>query len=580
MARKTGPLDEREIELLLPYVFPHPTARICVVKPIPGVVGAAFARNSRSVDSPKAVIVREFMDGDGRFDIVRSDSVIARVIVAFGDESVEEEENASAIIGDISNIAVKEIEDRRIGGSPVEKSTRYVFYDQRDAKGSWQYERPQTIMDSKWGPLFRQVTDRHFETYGSLVDPMQAYFRRLKPIEEAEYDIFQTGQPVRLRDLTGEADTKAFRRTYNFDIRTKVCDTIRVILPMSTRTSVALNGNGRFWKNLLIHLYSHQLEEMQQIAKELHAALNCIIPRYVQRAKPSEYKMAVDRAMWQLAHELFGHIPPDLPEAEVVALDNGAEEVGRRLDAMADNEMAIRPFSWWVPELWEREFILNQTAAMLFPYVEHPTTQIRAVLRQMGWGIVDQVRQTYLGYRRNRFDRPGRALEHGYPTQLEYVAGADVYRDLQRHRMLTQQRQLFTTRLGRVIPDEIIDAGFESDLKRCYDDAEDLYEKVRADLGRLHAQYASLFGHNVRWVMEMNDREETHLDELRSGKQGHPRYRRLVQQNHQLLTIRSPQRAAMMVFVDHNEYYWSRADAEARQRAKERRLGIQSEEED
>jgi hypothetical protein len=41
---------------------------------------------------------------------------------------------------------------------------------------------------------------------------------------------------------------------------------------------------------------------------------------------------------------------------------------------------------------------------------------------------------------------------------------------------------------------------------------------------------------------------------------------------HKAMAARSPWRAAVIGFADHNDYYWSRADSEARQRARERQL--------
>ena len=70
----------------------------------------------------------------------------------------------------------------------------------------------------------------------------------------------------------------------------------------------------------------------------------------------------------------------------------------------------------------------------------------------------------------------------------------------------------------------------------------------------------------------MNDREAMHLIELRTTPQGHPQYRNICQIMHKLISERSSWRGKMTKFVDHKDYYWSRADSEAKQRVKERRL--------
>jgi len=76
----------------------------------------------------------------------------------------------------------------------------------------------------------------------------------------------------------------------------------------------------------------------------------------------------------------------------------------------------------------------------------------------------------------------------------------------------------------------------------------------------------------VRWSIAMNDREAMHLIELRTTPQGHPQYRKICQIMHKLISERSSWRGKMTKFVDHKDYYWSRADSEAKQRVKERRL--------
>ena len=140
-----------------------------------------------------------------------------------------------------------------------------------------------------------------------------------------------------------------------------------------------------------------------------------------------------------------------------------------------------------------------------------------------------------------------------------------------RHRMNTQQRQLFTTQIGFEIPEEIKLAGFETKVLECINKTNGLYEQI-AGANPVLAQYAVLHGHFVRWSLGMNDREAMHLTELRSTPQGHPQYRRIAQKIHELITARSPWRGEAMKFVDYNDYYWSRADSEARQRVKEKKL--------
>ena len=65
----------------------------------------------------------------------------------------------------------------------------------------------------------------------------------------------------------------------------------------------------------------------------------------------------------------------------------------------------------------------------------------------------------------NRRHKSPRALEHAAFT-FEIVADFGVYRDLHRHRMLTQERQLFPADYGYYIPAEIKGTEMEKDYHR------------------------------------------------------------------------------------------------------------------
>ena len=103
-----------------------------------------------------------------------------------------------------------------------------------------------------------------------------------------------------------------------------------------------------------------------------------------------------------------------------------------------------------------------------------------------------------------------------------------MYRDLHRHRILTQERQDFTTVHGYDMPQEIEQAGFKADFVRSMDHAAELYEQLHRELP-VQAQYVVPFAYRIRWTMKLNLREAVHIGELRTMPQGHPDYRLIVQ---------------------------------------------------
>ncbi|MEK9152056.1 MAG: FAD-dependent thymidylate synthase [Patescibacteria group bacterium] len=531
-----------EIQLLSQYVT-DAEADVFAIKNLAGIVGAVYARYSRAPGGFRETLLKEFLK-TGQIDAVRAQDLIARVLVAYGDDSVGELEGAHVSFENISVLATKEIEDRRIGGSPIEQSTRYVFYDQRDADGNFRYYRDPGIMASAHADAYVETMDFIFAAYCRLIEPMQNFYRGLKSLDEAEYDINGDGVKEKLADCKEEADRKAFTRTYASDIRTKACDSLRALLPIATKTNVGIFGNGRFFQNVLSYCYTSALPEAQSVAAKAQAALNQTIPQYVKRARANEYMIANRQRMRKFAAELFADVEPRRQEEHVELLD-------RAVSIEEEDNLLL--------------------ANMLYPFLSHPLTQIVEQVRTMTDENKSKIVGAYVGDRKTRRDRPGRALESGYPYTFDMVTDFGSYKDLERHRMMTQERQKFTPLLGFEVPADLKTAGFQTDALECARRAQELYRRLENDFPE-QASYATLHGSHVRWTCGMNDREAMHLIELRTTPQGHPQYRKICQAMHRAIAKRSPWRAALMKFADHNEYFWSRGDAEARQRVKEKAL--------
>lgn len=548
--------------LLAPYVS-STDEDVFAVKNLPGITGAVYARYSRAQGGFRETLLKEFLK-TGKIDAARAQDLIERVLIAFGDDSVGELEGAHVSFERISILATKEIEDRRIGGSPIEQSTRYVFYDQKDAEGNYRYYRDPAILASVHGQAYLETMDFIFATYCKLVEPMQQYYRGLKPVEAAEYDINGDGVKEKLADLKAEADIKAFNLTYKSDIRTKACDALRALLPIATLTNVGVFGNGRFFQGAISHCYASPLPEVRDIGAKCFAALGEVIPKYVKRAHASAYLMETRQKMAALAERLFAGIAP-AQEVSVALADRGAAAIAKRIHELRVlNEPNVETV------LQEEEDHLLISLA-LYPYLQHPLQQIREVVRGLEAATKREILATYVGDRRTRRDRPGRAFEAGYPHTFDMLTDFGTYKDLQRHRMTSQQRQKFTPALGFDMPADLEAAGFAAEALECDRRARELYARLLPDFPEA-ASYATLHGSRVRWTIAMNDREAMHLIELRTTPQGHASYRQVGQLMHQAIEARSPWRAAAMKFADHNAYESARGDSEARQRVKEAAL--------
>jgi thymidylate synthase ThyX len=162
---------------------------------------------------------------------------------------------------------------------------------------------------------------------------------------------------------------------------------------------------------------------------------------------------------------------------------------------------------------------------------------------------VGAVLDAVLGDRANRRQRAPRALEHAQYT-FEIVANFAAYRDLHRHRMLTQDRQLLGTSLGYDLPIGLADLGMDGRFRSAIEAAATAHGRLERDVGPALAQYLVPLAFHVRWYFRVNLREVYHLCELRTTPQGHPDYRWVAQEMFRLVSQVHPRLAQYARFVD------------------------------
>ena len=164
-----------------------------------------------------------------------------------------------------------------------------------------------------------------------------------------------------------------------------------------------------------------------------------------------------------------------------------------------------------------------------------------------------QVFSAYMGERLNRRHKPGRAIEKAHYS-WDLVCDYGIFRDLQRHRMVDNLIwQALTPRYGYDTPKLIDDSALTDKFQECFTKSLELYS-IMQEAGYIEeAQYATLLGHKMRWQITYNAREAFHLHELRTSPQGHPGYRKLVQEMHEKLKEVHPLMGDAMRFVNQGE---------------------------
>jgi thymidylate synthase ThyX len=500
---------------------------------LPEVVkGALFSRYSRTDKSLRRILLDEFITApESGFERIvgaatagGADQMVAtrqaeafyeRVLIGYGDDSVAELGGAHVACEGVSNIAAKALEESRLGIDPLEKSTRYVAFN-RQVEGRWRYCRVPEIMASRHADLYEQALDGLFATYSELIPETLEWVQRQSP-----------------------RDDKTSERAYTSATRAKAFDLLRGLLPMATLTNVGMFGNGRAFEYLLTKLAASSHGEVRQIGSHLQEELDALIPSFVKRARTKRGA--------QYSRYLAGMRAAGQPWAAPIAFAEADPAVVRLVE-------------------YDPQAEVHTVASILYPHSDAPLAAVREHAAGLGQEEREAILRAYVGERGSRFHRPGRAFEEAYYT-FDLLADIGAYRDLQRHRILTQERQRYTTAHGYVTPPELADAGLDGRYGAALERAADAYAGIHAELPAA-AEYLVPFAYRIRWRIKLNLREAYHLIELRASPQGHPTYRAIAQAMFREIERVHPTLAAGMRFVDLNDYALERLAAEQRLDAK------------
>jgi thymidylate synthase ThyX len=505
---------------------------------LPEVVkGALFARYSRSPKSLRRLFLDEFVGdldvtGDASVDatvgLERAEKLYEKVFVEYGDDSVAQLGGVHLACEQASNVLSKVLEWGRLMAY-LEQSTRYIAYNQRLENGQYRYFRPPEILDSPHGARFVGEMDRVFDTYGALLPQMHAWVAEHFPQQAGDSDF-----------------------VYRQATRAKSLDALRGLLPAASLSNIGIYGTGQAYEQLLLRMRAHPLPEARCYADMMLTELRKVIPSFLQRVDVTErggewsaYLASTGRDTARVVERLWPDLAAGVVEPES-PLGTGTEPA----------EVVLLDFD---PAGEEKVLV-----AACFAHLGCSEREAARRVARLAHDDRVALLRAYVGERRNRRHRPGRAFERT-DYRFELVTDYGAFRDLQRHRMLTMEWQPLGISLGYDLPDLVEQAGLGERYDEAIGRAEWLYRSLLTDFPD-QAPYAVALAHRVRYVMQLNAREAMHLLELRSGTQGHPAYRRAAQQMHRAIAEVAGHRALAesMCFVDHGSTDLERLESERR----------------
>jgi thymidylate synthase ThyX len=505
--------------------------------------GALMSRYSRTDKTMRRVFLDEFARNPNR-----GEEFYRRVLLEYGDDSVAELGEAQVAVEGISNIAAKKIEDRRVGLSYLEKSSRYVAFNQKIG-GYYRYAREDSIMSSSHADRYIEACDHSFDTYSKSIQPLHTFLKESEPIDRFSFFDSMSQKEIPFGNLRVDKDIEAAKRIYSMSIKAKALDILRGLLPASTMTNIGITGNGRAFEYLLTLMYGSKLKEIRSIASQLFNELNSVIPSFVRRAN-DKYGQALQEYTSKTKSAIDG-----LAKVHLLGIPSEEEpELVRLIDYKDNSEAEVNVISAILYEQAQ-----GQSLHRITKYVKSMSVEER-----------NKVIRTYTQFRTSRRHRPGRAFEMVDYT-FELFTNFGIFRDLHRHRVLTLERQLLSTRHGYDLPQELVDLGLDKDFRDCMYLSKHVYEEVAKTMPE-EAQYVVNFAYRYPYFVKMNLREACHMIELRTVPQGHPDYRIACQKIYNEIKRVHPQLSQAIKFVDMNRYQLERFNAEKKSEKKKQQV--------
>lgn len=530
-------LSVREKSLIEPF-FTNVNKSVFAVSFLPPeVIGALCSRTSRAKDDLRLIFLKEFVEpfvkeksAYGKslkslitflhknpieviFSNPKGREFYIKWLAQYGDDSIAQMAGAHLAYSSLSQIAIKHFEDMRIGLAPIEKSTRYVDYSQK-IKGKYRYYVDPKLKELGLEKEYKMAMDGLFEAYTKIV---REYFDYLKELYSTENE--------------GVLRAKAF-------------DTARGLLPMATLSQVAFFGNGQAFEYLLARSLDHNLSEVRWASREAFIELSKIIPAFLRRAegesaqeyrdylsgKSTRVRKALNSLKWKSSEEKYSRV--------------------RLLDYEKDGEDKI-------------------VSLLIYPELHEPYESVLLKVKKLSTVKKKKLLDAALSTRKARWYKVPRAFE-GANVSFEIMMNIGGWRDLHRHRILTQVKERFNVHNGYDVPKELKEASLDSVFINAIEASERVFKKIEKKDPDI-AQYAVSMAHKMRFIQRQNLRSFFWETELRTIPQGHPDYRIVEQEKARLVQKVYPLIGSYLQ-VDFNSYDFARRGTAEKIKKKEEQL--------
>ena len=495
----------------------------------PEVLAYAMAKYSRS-----ALSMRESLT---EISAQRAEQFLNTFYFQYGHRSIADLAHIAFAVERLSLLAaIVLVDEQRWDGQ--ERSTRYQNFQ----KSGWYF--PDFGSDAPSAKLYSDTVENLFATYRRTTAAVHEALRQ------------RVSCPASMKP-------EAYDRT----LKARAFDVARYLLPLATNTSLGQIVNARTLETQVSRLLSHPIAEVRDLGNKLRDAatdpawnvnsrgaadfVNTLTAIEKQAAaegasfspyiKPlgTEGALAPEVTLAAQAANLLTREVRTAPTLVKYAEPNEYLKQTRTELEKASAELlrGISPAPSPVVDLVERtESLEVELAATLIYWAsDHPYRQVRDIVAALPASRISEIIELGLRHR-GRHDEALRVFHAGAALRFDILMDIGGFRDMHRHRRVTQITQGFTAIHGYETPHSSDAAGLEeagvlADFQSTIESAHAASARIAAGSApeaAASALYLLPLATRVRCLFKMDFAEAQYISELRSAPAGHFSYRRVA----------------------------------------------------
>jgi len=467
----------------------------------PEVLAYAMAKYSRS-----SLSMRESLT---EISAQKAEQFLNTFYFQYGHRSIADLAHIAFAVERLSLLAaIVLVDEQRWDGQ--ERSTRYQNFQ----KSGWYF--PEFGADQTSAKLYSDTVENLFATYQ----------RTTAAVHEA----------LRQRVARPEAmKPEAYDRT----LKARAFDVARYLLPLATNTSLGQIVNARTLEMQVSRLLSHPIAEVRDLGAKLRDAATGPAWNVNARAGAAFVDKVGDPELSAQAADLLTREVRTAP-----TLVKYAEPNQYLIETRSELEQAARellkgmaPAASPVVDLVERtESLEVELAATLIYWAsDHPYRQVRDIVAELPAVRIAEIIELGLKHR-GRHDEALRVFHAGAALRFDILMDIGGFRDMHRHRRVTQIKQGFTSVHGYDTPHSgdaagLEEAGVLADYETAIEAAYAASAKIAAGSApeaASSALYVLPLATRVRCLFKMDFAEAQYISELRSAPAGHFSYRKVA----------------------------------------------------